>query len=139
MEIRTVFDTNIWISYFIKGKFLELVEYISEHSVEFFRCDDLTIELYSVLSRKKFKKYLTLPIEDYINFYESLTNWIATQHTFELCRDRKDNFLFDLANQSNAKFLVSGDKDVREITKEYNLPFSIITLSEFKKSLQVTR
>ena len=37
MENRTVFDTNIWISYFLNGKFDELIKLRREYSVLFLR------------------------------------------------------------------------------------------------------
>ena len=33
MQNRTVFDTNIWVSYFIKGKFGELIDLIVDKDV----------------------------------------------------------------------------------------------------------
>jgi len=59
MDNKTVFDVNIWVSYFLKGKFTELVDMIANYNVEFFRAKELTEELLSVISRDKFKKYLT--------------------------------------------------------------------------------
>jgi len=133
MQNKTVFDTNIWVSYFIKGKFSELIDLIVDKDVNFFRCAELTNELYKVLSRRKFRKYLNLPIEDYMNFYVSITEYIIVEKFFEACRDKKDNYLFDLAFQSSAKYLVSGDKDVRNV--EFATPFKILNLAEFKKQI----
>ena len=133
MQNRTVFDTNIWVSYFIKGKFSELIDLIVDKDVNFFRCAELTEELYKVLSRRKFRKYLHLPIEDYMNFYASITEFITVEKIFDACRDKKDNYLFDLAFQSSAKYLVSGDKDVRNV--EFATPFKILNLAEFKKQI----
>lgn len=46
-----------------------------------------------------------------------------------ICRDEKDNFLLDLIDISKAHYLVSGDKDLKELN-----PFKtakILTPSEF--------
>ena len=56
MDNKTVFDVNIWISYFLKGRFTELVDLMANHDVEYFRAKELTEELISVISRDKFKK-----------------------------------------------------------------------------------
>lgn len=133
MQNKTVFDTNIWVSYFIKGKFNELIDFIESKNVTFYRCVELLIELQSVLMRKKFRKYLTLPIEDYINFFVSLTQSIIINKKFDDCRDAKDNYLFDLAAQSKAKFLVSGDRDILSVS--IPLPFMVMNLTDFKKAL----
>ena len=114
MKTKTVFDTNIWVSYFLKGNFKELVEMVFDYDVDFYRAKELTREISDVLTRNKLKKYLTLPISEYIRFYERLSILIKIKLEFSGCRDPKDNFLFDLAYQSNSKYLVSGDKDVME-------------------------
>ena len=131
MRNKTVFDTNVWVSYFLRGKFAELVDLVFEDGVDFYRAKELTEELRKVLNRDKFKKYLTLPVNEYISFYEDLSSLIEIKHLFSGCRDPKDNFLFDLAYQSKARFLVSGDKDVREtpITQ----PLNVVSLSIFKE------
>lgn len=133
MDNKTVFDTNIWISYFIKGRFTELVDLMANFDVEFFRAIELSNELLSVISRDKFKKYLTLPLDKYISFYEKISTLIAIKKEFSGCRDPKDNFLFDLAFQSNAKYLVSGDRDVMET--EIDKPLNVVSLTKFKEMI----
>lgn len=131
MDNKTVFDSNIWITYFLKGRFRELVELVFDYDVEFFRCIELTRELVEVLSRPKFKKYLELPLREYISFYEDLSKITQITPVFKGCRDPKDNYLFDLAYQSKSRFLVSGDKDIRET--EVTKPLEILSLTSFKK------
>ena len=133
MDNKTVFDTNIWISYFIKGRFTELVDLMANFDVEFFRAMELSNELLSVISRDKFKKYLTLPLDKYISFYEKISTLIAIKKDFSGCRDPKDNFLFDLAFQSNAKYLVSCDRDVMET--EIDKPLNVVSLTKFKEMI----
>lgn len=133
MDNKTVFDTNIWISYFIKGRFTELVDLMANFDVEFFRAMELSNELLSVISRDKFKKYLTLPLDKYISFYEKISTLIAIKKEFSGCRDPKDNFLFDLAFQSNAKYLVSCDRDVMET--EIDKPLNVVSLTKFKEMI----
>ena len=134
MKIKTVFDTNVWISFFIKGKFTELAYMVLDHEVEFYRAIELTKELIEVLGRPKFKKYLECPISEYISFYEDLSQLVTIKPDFKGCRDPKDNYLFDLAYQSNSKYLVSGDRDVREtpITK----PLEVVSLTKFKEVIR---
>lgn len=133
MDNKTVFDVNIWVSYFLKGKFTELVDMIANYNVEFFRAKELTEELLSVICREKFKKYLHLPLQSYISFYEKISTLIPIQTEFFGCRDPKDNYLFDLAFQSNSKYLVSGDRDVRET--EIDKPLNVVSLRTFKEMI----
>ena len=133
MDNKTVFDVNIWISYFLKGKFTELVDLMANYDVEFFRAKELTDELISVISRDKFKKYLHLPLQSYISFYEKISTFLTIQKEFSGCRDPKDNYLFDLAFQSNSKYLVSGDRDVLETV--IDKPLNVVSLRTFKEMI----
>ena len=53
---------------------------------------------------------------------------ITTTEIFSECRDPKDNFLFDIAEQGNACYIVSGDNDVLSVN---NPKFRTITLGDF--------
>jgi putative PIN family toxin of toxin-antitoxin system len=110
MENRTVFDTNIWVSYFIGKKTDEIIK-MTEKSIIFLHSTPSIDELIDVLSRKKFEKY-KLNLEDIFLFYTNISDFCHTEPKFRDCPDPKDNFLFDLAIQGNAKYLVSGDTDV---------------------------
>ena len=134
MGNKTVFDTNVWVSYFMKGDFPGLVLLVKSHGVEFVRCADLTKELIDVLNRKKIRKHHEWPDYEYIQFYEKLCKQVNTRREFTGCRDPKDNYLFDLAIQAKADYLVSGDRDVRETP--VSKPLSVVSLTEFKRILR---
>jgi putative PIN family toxin of toxin-antitoxin system len=112
MKNKTVFDVNIWISCFISGKTAEIVEMIINDDVVLHRSAELTDELTEVMRRPKLKKYFPDGISRYIGFYEVITEYYTTRKIFSACLDPEDNYLFDLAYQSDARFLVSGDKAV---------------------------
>lgn len=99
-----MFDTNIWLSYFITGKLTELVEILLNKEVILFRSDELTRELTEVMLRPKIKKHFPLNIDRHLAFYEKITTSCKTVAKFKDCVDVKDNFLFDLAYQSNSIF-----------------------------------
>ena len=133
MENRTVFDTNIWVSYMITAKYDEL-ESMLTNNVNFLRSVPSLAELQEVLSRKKFQKY-NVDIDKTIAFYINLTEFCETKPLFKDCSDPKDNFLFDLALQGKADFLVSGDKKVLE-TKVQSDILTLATLATFKEKLK---
>ena len=133
MENRTVFDTNIWVSYMITAKYDEL-ESMLTNDVNFLRSVPSLAELQEVLSRKKFQKY-NVDIDKTIAFYINLTEFCETKPLFKDCSDPKDNFLFDLALQGKADFLVSGDKKVLE-TKVKSDILTLATLATFKEKLK---
>ncbi|MDR0333195.1 MAG: putative toxin-antitoxin system toxin component, PIN family [Dysgonamonadaceae bacterium] len=134
MANRTVFDTNIWISYFLGGKFDELIKLRRENSVLFLHSTPSVAELKDVISRDKFKKN-NLDVDKLIDFYIGISDFCKTKPEFIDCPDPKDNFLFDLAIQGNAKYLVSGDKRVLETPME-SKTLKIATLAAFKEDLQ---
>jgi putative PIN family toxin of toxin-antitoxin system len=134
MENRTVFDTNIWISYFLSEKFNELIKLRKESRVLFLRSTPSLSELKNVIARKKFESK-NFNVEKLIDFYNGITEFCETKALFKDCFDPKDNFLFDLSIQGNASFLVSGDKKVLE-TKIKSKSLKISTLTAFKVALQ---
>ena len=133
MGNRTVFDTNIWVSYMITAKYDEL-EAMLANNVHFLRSVPSLTELQDVLSRKKFKKY-KVDIDKTIAFYINLTEFCKTKPLFKDCPDPKDNFLFDLAIQGKANYLVSGDKKVLE-TPFKSKTIKLSTLTTFKEKLK---
>jgi len=134
MENRTVFDTNIWISYFLNEKFSELIKLRRECSVLFLRSTPSLSELKEVITRKKFKSK-NFDVEKLIDFYNGITEFCATKPLFKNCPDPKDNFLFDLAIQGKASYLVSGDKKVLETRIKSNT-LTLTTLTAFKEKLK---
>ncbi|MCL2651631.1 MAG: putative toxin-antitoxin system toxin component, PIN family [Candidatus Azobacteroides sp.] len=134
MENRTVFDTNIWISYFLNEKFSELIKLRRECSILFLRSTPSLSELKEVITRKKFKSK-NFKVEKLIEFYNGITEFCATKPLFKDCPDPKDNFLFDLAIQGKANYLVSGDKKVLE-TRLKSKALILTTLTSFKEKLK---
>ena len=133
MGNRTVFDTNIWISYMISAKYDELESMLTDN-VHFLRSAPSLAELQEVLSRKKFQKY-KVDVDKTIAFYINLTEFCETKPLFKDCPDPKDNFLFDLAIQGKADYLVSGDKKVLE-TPLKSKTLTLTTLTEFVENLK---
>jgi len=74
-------------------------------------------------------------IDKTIAFYTNLTEFCKTKPLFKDCPDSKDNFLFDLAIQGKANYLVSGDKKVLE-TKVKSDILTLATLATFKEKLK---
>ena len=134
MENRTVFDTNIWISYFLSEKFSELIKLRKEHGVLFLRSTPSLLELKEVITRKKFKSK-NFNVEKLIDFYTGITEFCETKPLFNKCTDPKDNFIFDLAIQGKANYLVSGDKKVLETPFKHKA-LTLTTLTAFKEQVR---
>jgi putative PIN family toxin of toxin-antitoxin system len=135
MRNTTVFDVNIWLSYFLTGKSEKIIDMIENNDVFFYRSTELMLELKEVINRPKFAKYFPNGTEEYILFVEQVSEFIPTQPIFDQCSDPKDNFLFDLAYQSHSDFLVSGDKKVLAVPVKQSL--KLLSLSVFKTTIGI--
>ena len=132
MDYRTVLDTNNWVSYFIVEKYDEIVA-MTEKGVVFLHSKPSVAELREVLTRQKFQKY-NFNVEKLLYFYTQISEFVKTTPQFTDCPDPKDNFLFDLAIQGKADFLVSGDKKVLE-TPLKSESIKVRSLTAFKAEL----
>jgi putative PIN family toxin of toxin-antitoxin system len=111
--LRVVIDTNIWISFLIGKAIAGLNQAIINDRVIILFSDDLFCELIEVLNRPKFKKYFSeSAIQNLISLLNEKVELIETSFRFDDCRDKKDNFLLDLAVSGNANYLVTGDSDL---------------------------
>ena len=135
MKNKTVFDVNIWLSYFISGKSEKIIDMIEYHDVYFYRSLELMSEFQDVINRPKFAKYFPNGTEAYVMFLKQVSELFLTETLFDLCSDPKDNYLFDLAYQSQSDFLVSGDKKVLAVPVEQSL--KLLPLSVFKITIEI--
>jgi len=135
MASRTIFDTNILVSHAIFGRFHELAKIAVGYDVVFLRSLPLISEIKEVLSRKKFAKY-NVDLDEFVDMFLDISEFCHTVPKFTACPDSKDNFLFDLALQGNAKYLVSGDKAVLS-TPVPSETLKVTTLPVFKEYLQI--
>ena len=135
MKNKTVFDVNIWLSYFISGKSEKIIDLIENNDVIFYRSLELMSELKDVINRPKFAKYFSNGTEEYILFVEQVAELFLTQTIFNLCPDPKDNYLFDLAYQSRSNFLVSGDKKLLAVSVDQSL--KLLSLAAFKTAIGI--
>ena len=133
MKNKTVFDVNIWLSYFISGKSEKIIDMIENNDVFFYRSTELISELKEVINRPKFTKYFPNGTREYVLFVEQVAEFFHTQAIFKQCPDPKDNYLFDLAYQSHSNFLVSGDKIVLAVPVKQSL--KLLSLSAFKTAI----
>jgi uncharacterized protein len=110
---KIVIDTNVLVSGLIQQGYPYLIinNLFIEQKISLCISDALLAEYYEVLKRKKFSKY-----PDFLTKAESLLAEIETKSltykpTFKLdiISDRNDNKLLELAGESNANFLITGN------------------------------
>lgn len=133
--MKVVIDTNIWISFIISNNLNELEGKILIDEVIVYTCDRLLKEIFNVLKRQKFKKYIEKESIENLNFIQmSLCKKIEIEEKIKACRDKKDNFLLDLAVKGKVDYLISGDKDLQCLNPFRGI--KIISLKEFEEILK---
>lgn len=97
-------------------------------------CDEQIQELIEVFDTPKIQKYFSR--EQVVEFFELLdesSEKVTIETKVDLCRDLKDNYLISLAIDSNANFLITGDKDLLVLNKVKNT--QMIKFSDFEKMI----
>lgn len=128
---RIVFDTNALISalmYPASVSATALTEAVNHFQLV--ASDSTWSELENVSARKKFAKYWAE--QDRLLFLTSLasmTDFHVTQSIIESCLDKTDNKFLELAVDSNAVVIVSGDTHLRSTHPFRNI--AIISPSDF--------
>ena len=113
-SIKVIFDTNIWISFLIGNRLQIIKDLISSQQVTVVLSEQLLLELRIVTQRQKLQKYFPeQEVDDLIAFLKAIGQIHQPAAKNQLSRDPKDNFLLDLAEDSKADFLVTGDKDLQ--------------------------
>lgn len=129
---RIIIDTNLWISFLITKDFTKIDEIIFSRQGILVFSQELLDEFLEVARRPKFRRFFSASdIEDILETIDEYADFIKVQTKIEVCRDTKDNFLLSLSVDGNADFLLTGDKDLLELTNFGET--TIITISEFLK------
>jgi uncharacterized protein len=127
---KVILDTNLWISFLISRKLDFLDDLVISGKIQLIFSRELIEEFITVAQRPKFEKYFSNEnIKDLLKFFDSYGKLINVKSSVEECRDYKDNFLLNLAIDSNANYLVTGDDDLLTIKKINKT--KIITWADF--------
>jgi len=118
MTRRVILDTNVLISrlLLVNSTASRAVRLLSERAQPLVSEDTLT-ELADTLSRPKFDPYVSR--EDRQGFFElfaRVAEWVRITTTIRRCRDPKDNKFLELAIDGKADWIVTGDKDLLELS-----------------------
>ena len=93
---------------------------------------ELLDEFLAVARRPKFRRFFSAAdIEDILETIDEYADFVKVQSKLEVCRDPKDNFLLSLSIDGQADFLLTGDKDLLDLTKFGET--KIISISDFLK------
>lgn len=92
-------------------------------------------EFILVVQRPKFLKYFTEEdVQDLLTVFDSYGEVVEVTSEVDACRDPKDNFLLALAKDSQADFLITGDKDLLVLKQFENT--QILSFVDFIKLIE---
>ena|ERR1700744_591009 len=132
-----VFDTNSLISAALIPSSVNrlALRKADENGYLVFSKETLT-ELNEVLIRSKFDKYISLDERlEYMERLESRGKIIKTASNFTDCRDVKDNKFLNLAYDSKALCIITGDSDLLVLNPFQNI--LILSPSHFLKDFSI--
>jgi hypothetical protein len=111
--VKIVIDTNVWISFLI-GKILgNLKNYILDEKIRVITSEEQIEELVSVLRRPKFKEYFTeSDIEELLFLVYKTCQFVEIKENVNDCRDKRDNFILEIAINGEADYIITGDQDL---------------------------
>ncbi len=129
-KLKIILDTNILVSFLITKEYEKLDNKIFSGKIILLFSDELIDEFISVVQRPKFMKLFSPDnIDILVNFFLDDGLLIDIESNIDLCRDKKDNFLLNLALDGKADYLITGDKDLLILSSIGGA--KIITMSEF--------
>lgn len=128
-KISIILDTNLWISFLISNDYKSL-DKILFGKAELIFSRELLEEFIEVVSRPKFQNYFSAEnIRELLDFILEQASFVDVKSDIQICRDTKDNFLLSLAKDSQANYLITGDKDLLVLKSIENT--KILSLSDF--------
>jgi putative PIN family toxin of toxin-antitoxin system len=117
--MRLVFDTNVLVSAILATNSLpaRVLDWGELNGIILYSSDTLA-ELFSVLSRSKFAKYIDEnDIEGLSIRIKATWVFVPILQKVRLCRDAKDDKFIELALNGDASYLISGDDDLLVLEK----------------------
>jgi putative PIN family toxin of toxin-antitoxin system len=125
---KVIIDTNVFLSGILfGGNPRKIIQLWLDNKFILCLSPELKAEILGKLKRK-----FALPPKELQSIEEALdtkSNKFMPKTKLNICRDPQDNFLFELAYESKADFIISGDKLVLELEKYKNT--KIITPKKF--------
>lgn len=133
-SVKVIFDTNVWLSFLIGKRLAKVKKYIASGKILLVASPYLLQEIIEVTKREKIKKYFPEDaVKELIALIENIGFIISPSEANQFDVDPKDSFLLDLAMESKADFLVTGDKALLKLRTF--LQTKIVSPTEFERLL----
>ncbi len=115
---RVILDTNLWISFLISKNQSQLDKLILAGKIQLIFSPELIEEFIDVATLSKLKKVFTqAQISKVLELFDLYGKLVTVNSKIAKCRDPKDDFLLNLALESNADYLITGDTDLLVLKK----------------------
>ena len=128
-----VIDTNIFISAALSPNgtaYQALEKAIQEFTIVY--SNETYQEIANRLYKAKFDRYISNERrEQFLHLIQSKSRFIKTTSQITICRDPDDNKFLELAIDSNAKFLVTGDRDLLVLKSQPDYQHIIVSPRDF--------
>lgn len=132
---RYVMDTHVWVSFFFRNRFRKILQKINSEGGIIYTCSEQLNEFASIhTGNSKIAKMLPLKTRVYTQAMQLSCTDYPVQKRYSLLMDYKDNYLVDLANQTNS-ILVTDDKGFLLLKKFKRPKISILSLQNFYKHI----
>ena len=121
--LNIILHTNILFSALAFDKHVEdLVREVLDDYRNFtvWRSDETMFELQEKLTSKKFLDYRKFDLnqmQELLDWYKLNTRFVEATKKVTICRDPSDNKFLELAKAIKADYIISGDKDLLEISE----------------------
>jgi putative PIN family toxin of toxin-antitoxin system len=128
-----VIDTNILISAALSpdGTARKALDKVYQH-FKIAQSEETYQELSTRIYKPKFDKYISnTERQDFLEVVKKYSQFIEIKSQINICRDADDNKFLDLAKDSNAEFLMTGDQDLLSLKTLAEYQNQIITPREF--------
>ncbi|MCW9680142.1 putative toxin-antitoxin system toxin component, PIN family [Dolichospermum planctonicum UHCC 0167] len=128
-----VIDTNILISAALSpdGTARKALDKVYQQ-FKIAQSEETYQELSTRIYKPKFDKYISnTERQDFLEVVKKYSQFIEIKSQINICRDADDNKFLDLAKDSNAEFLMTGDQDLLSLKTLAEYQNQIITPREF--------
>ncbi|MEI8202862.1 MAG: putative toxin-antitoxin system toxin component, PIN family [Bacteroidota bacterium] len=132
--MRIVIDTNVFIIALIGKSSPKLIEWLSDKRFTILFSKESYSELIEVIRRPKFEKLFTEQrVFTLLDLLDSIKIMVLTKSKTEICRDKKDNFLLNLAKDGEADYLITEDFDLLALGTHFET--KIVNYNQFIKEV----
>jgi putative PIN family toxin of toxin-antitoxin system len=129
-NIRAVIDTNIVISCLLKSPTnRSIYEAFKENKFQLVISERLLAEIGEVFTKTRLKIDPVL-FQELITVIKLNAIMVKPATKIDICRDAKDNFIIEMAQEAKATHIVTRDKDILELRPSYK-GISIVLPEEF--------